>query len=251
MTNFIKATLCALIVGLSTSVTAAPSKCANSYFNDERPDIVNPRLAKSTMELCSEGYAVWYSGVARAPLWAGQYLTKGRIQAGYDVMRSDDFREDKRLPSDWRAHLSDFRGSGFDRGHLAPSADMHTPAADSQSFLLSNMVAQDSKLNRGLWAAIEKAVRAQANYKPIYVITGAMFLGAKIDRLQNRVLVPTHLYKLIYDPERNLAGAYLVANAANKRHQEVSLQELEKMAGVKFLPQAQNVGKLKLPRPRY
>src|SRR5690606_14564827 len=147
--------------------------------------------------------------------------------------------------------LTDYRGSGYDRGHLVPSADMPTPSSDSQSFLLSNIVPQDPNLNRNLWAAIEAAVRAHANHRPVYTITGVLFKGAQIERGKGRVLVPTHLYKLVYEPGRNAAAAYLVQNAPRKRHQEITLAELEELAGIRFLPGATNVGKLKLPRPRY
>lgn len=231
--------------------TAAPTDCEGHYYGDQRPDLNNLKLGVSAKELCSDYFAIWYSGVARSPLWSAEFLSRGRIEAGRGVDRSNDFRPDTRLPKDWRSELNDYRGSGFDRGHLAPSADMPTPGSDSQSFLLSNMIPQDPALNRGLWAAIESAVRAQANYKPIYVITGAIFHGQSINRLNGRVLIPTHVYKLIYDPERNMAGAYLVENAPNKRHRELTLSELEQFAGVSFLPAAQGVKKLKLPRPRY
>jgi endonuclease G len=235
----------------SSPVFAAASNCPESYYRGQRPDAANPRLAASARELCSAGYAVWYSGIARTPLWAGEFLTKGGIDAGREVARSNHFRADTRLAADWRSTLEDFKGSGFDRGHLAPSADMATPAADSQSFILSNMVPQDPTLNRYLWAAIEKAVRAQANYAPVYVITGALFLDASVRRINDRVMVPSHLYKIVYDPRTNAAAAYVVENAANKRHREMSLADIEKLAGIRFLPGAENVKMLKLPRPRY
>ena len=113
------------------------------------------------------------------------------------------------------------------------------------------MIPQDPNLNRNLWSALESAVRSQAAYQPIYVITGALFIGSELQRMKGRVLVPTHVYKLLYDPKQNAAAAYLVENAPDKRHREVSLAELEEIAGVKFLPAAKNVAKLKLPRPRY
>lgn len=248
-------TFCYSLIAAATlalsPVQAAPSKCANQYFLDQRPDFVNPKLELSSMELCSDYFATMYSGVAKSPLYSAEYLTQGRLQAAKQYGRSNDFRPDTRIPSSMRAELSSFKGSGYDRGHLAPSADMPTPGSDSQSFLLSNMVAQDPTLNRGLWAAIEGAVRAQANYSPVYVITGAMFRGNNIKRIKGGVLVPTHVYKLVFDPKANAAAAYVVENAPNKRHQEVSLQELESLAGIKFLPGATNVRTMKLPRPRY
>jgi len=227
------------------------SSCPHLYPTATPPRILNPRLALSARELCSDHYVVFYSGVARAPLYAVEYLTKGKIQATRELGRANDFRADTRLPKDWRNLLSDFRGSGFDRGHLAASGNMPTPAADSQSFLLSNIIAQDPQLNRNLWAAIEKAVRAYAQHKPVYVFTGTLFLGKKIERLNDRVLVPTHIYKLLYDPELSAAAAYLVENQPDKRHKEIDLQYLQKLTGIEFFTQAEKISALKLPRPRY
>jgi len=229
------------------------SACPHLYPTPTLPRIVNAKLALSARELCSDHYAVFYSGVARAPLYAVEYLTKGKILAAREFGRADDFRSDNRLPKDWRNLLSDFRKSGYDRGHLAASANMPTPAADSQSFLLSNIIAQDPHLNRNLWAAIEKAVRAHAQHRPVYVFTGTLFLGKKIERLKDRVLIPTHVYKLLYDPERKAAAAYLVENQPHRRHREVDLQSLQELAGIEFFPQseADRISVLKLPRPRY
>lgn len=240
------ATLC-----LSASAIAYDTQCPQHYAQGVAPKATNIKLTKSARELCSSNYAVYYSGIARAPLLAAHYLTPGHIKASKSVPRSNDFRIDARLPSDWRATLEDFRGSGMDRGHLVPSADMPTPAADSQSFLLSNIVAQDSTLNRSLWAAIESATRAYAQHSPVYVVTGALFLGSTIDRINNRVLVPSHVFKLLYNEKSNEAAAYIVENKANKRHKEVTLKEINEIAGFNLLPATSSVNKLDLPRPRY
>lgn len=243
----------ALTLMLAGLAHGAQSACPEHYYKGQRPDIVNERLALSAKELCSAGHAVWYSGVARAPLWSASFLTKGRLEQAATVPRSNNFREDRRIPSDWRAKLVDFRGSGFDRGHLAPSADMPTPIADSESFLLTNIVAQNPQLNRNLWASIERAVRAHAKHRSVYVITGVLYLEPKVERINGRVMVPSHMYKLVYEPQRQAAAAYLVENRANVRHREVTLAQLEQMAGVSFLPgvSGNEVRPLKLPRPRY
>lgn len=238
------------LVSISAAI-ASPSSCPEHYFEGERAEFTNQKLEKNAKELCSSGHAVWYSGVARAPIWSAQFLTKGRLEQARGLPRSNNFREDSRVPNDWRNKLNDFRGSGYDRGHMAPSGDMPNPNADSDSFLLTNIVAQDAQLNRNLWSAIEAATRAHAMHRSLYVYTGPLFLGDRIKRLNNRVLIPTHVYKLLYEPQRNLAAAYLVENAPDKRHKAVSLQELEKLSGVRFLPSAISPGQLKLPRPRY
>lgn len=243
----------ALSLLIGSAAHSAQSSCPEHYYKGQRPDVVNERLTLSTQELCSSGHGVWYSGVARAPLWSASYLTKGRLAQASNVSRSNNFREDRRIPNDWRAKLSDFRGSGFDRGHLAPSADMHTPNADSESFLLTNIIAQDPQLNRNLWAAIESAVRAHARHRSVYVITGVMYLEPTVQRVNGRVMIPSHIYKLVYEPQRNAAAAYVVENRANVRHREVTLAQLESMAGISFLPgeASSSINDLKLPRPRY
>jgi len=239
---------CALVA--NSASLAAPSKCPEHYANGNLPVITFAPLQSNTVELWSAGYGVVYSGIARAPIWSAEHLTPGRIRAAEAVGRSDQFEADMRLPEDWRSELADFKGSGYDRGHLAPSADMPSPAADAQSFLLSNIVAQDSQNNRNLWAAIEKAVRALARHREIFVVTGPLWIGKEVIWLNGRVMVPTHLYKLIYDPQNQAAAAYLVENAPDKAHRAISLDELEALAGIRFFP-GQEMQRLKLPRPRY
>jgi len=236
---------------VATAEARLDSGCPHLYHAATPPQVINPKFGQHTRELCSDHYAVLYSGVARSPIYAAEYLTEGKIVAAREFGRANDFRPDKRLPKDWRSELKDFRGSGYDRGHLAASANMPTPAADSQSFLLSNIVAQNPQLNRKLWSAIEKAVRALAIHRPVYTITGVLFKGQSIERLDKRVMIPTHIYKLVFDPKQNAAAAYLVENQADKRHREVSLAELEQLAGIAFFPEGSGISRLKLPRPRY
>jgi len=99
---------------------------------------------------------------------------------------------------------------------------MPTPAADSQSFLLSNIVAQNPHLNCNLWNAIEKAERALATHRSIYTVTGVLFKGRRTVRLNNRVMIPTHIYKLVLDLQRNMTAVHLVENQAGRRHRGVS-----------------------------
>lgn len=236
-------------VAVSSSL-AATSNCPENYYDGIAPDIENYKMAQYVKELCSPGYGVFYSGLARAPLWSAENLTPGRIEQATGLPRSNNFSEDTRLPEDWRNKLSDFVGSGYDRGHMAPAGDMRNPAADSASFLLSNIIAQDPNSNRNLWAAIEAAVRALAAHRQVFVITGPLWLGSEVQWLRSRVMVPTHTYKLVYDPVLNQGAAYLTENASHKRHKTISIQQLRELAGIDFLPN-KSPKLLKLPRPRY
>ena len=80
------------------------------------------------------------------------------------VPRSNDFREDRDLPSSFRkADSDDYKGSGFDRGHLCPSEDRTTQFyLNQETFLMSNMIPQTPELNRGPWKFLEEYCRKLA-----------------------------------------------------------------------------------------
>ncbi|MBE9569904.1 MAG: DNA/RNA non-specific endonuclease [Proteobacteria bacterium] len=109
--------------------------------------------------LCRLGYALSHDADRKVPDWVAYHLTKDRV--GGDVPRSNDFRADPDLEPFKRSELMDYRGSGFDRGHMAPAAIMMWNAqAMSESFLLSNMAPQIGPgFNRGIWRTLESKLR--------------------------------------------------------------------------------------------
>jgi endonuclease G len=114
---------------------------------------------------------------------------------------------------------------------------MPTPQAQMQSFTLANMIPQNPNNNRNLWEGIESAVRTYTkSHGTVYVITGPLFEGASLQRLNNRVMVPTSIYKVVYDPQRKQAAAYVVKNAAGMDYKVLSVAALEARAGISLLP---------------
>ena len=103
-------------------------------------------------------YRWLHSGATRTPVYVAQRLNRGLIE-DVDEKRADRFFADARLPSDERAELEDYKGSGYSRGHMAPAGDMPTPSAMAKSFSLANMVPQNIKHNSGAWAKIEQDTR--------------------------------------------------------------------------------------------
>jgi endonuclease G len=99
------------------------------------------------------------------------------------------------------AALSDYAGSGYDRGHLCPAEDMSfSIEAMSETFYLSNMSPQDPSFNRGIWSSLEGLVRDWAiAYDSIYVITGPVLTSNKGSIGANKVTVPKYFYKVILD----------------------------------------------------
>jgi len=233
---------------------AAPSACPEHFLDGQAPDVINSKLLAKARPLCFSGFAVLHSGVTRTPLYAAEHLTRARIEAARQLERADSFHEEARLPPDERADLSDYARSGYDRGHMAPAGDMPDPAAMADSFTLANIVPQNPDDNRNLWEAVESAVRGLAlRSGEVHVITGPLFEGDDLRSLKGRVLVPTRIYKAVYDVKRAQAGAYLAENAPGWAWRVVSIAELNALAGLDLfpsLPASVKQTAMALPEPR-
>ena len=240
----------ALLISLvATLAVASDSNCPANFAGGKAPVIIEQSLLQKSHELCLHSFGVLYSGLTRTPLWSAERLTRGRIQQAHEQVRRNAYHAEGSLPVAERAELKDYSHSGFDRGHMIPSGDMPDEQSQYDSFTLANMVPQDPKNNRGIWEAIESAVRHLTEQRgELYVITGPLFVGSAVQQLNGRVLVPTHIYKLVYDLQRNEGAAYLVKNVDTRDVQQLSIEEIGKMAGFDFLPAIKS-SRLALPDP--
>ncbi|MBF0185609.1 MAG: DNA/RNA non-specific endonuclease [Magnetococcales bacterium] len=232
---------------------ASKTECPDQFVGGSAPDITNPKLAPKTIPLCFRQFAVLHSGVTRTPLWSAEHLTKAHIKEAKGQERINLFHEEERLPVGDRATLDDYKQSGFDRGHMAPSGDMPDEQSQAESFSMANMVPQAPENNRGVWMHIEKAVRKLTQAEgEVFVVTGPVFQGASIQRLNGRVFIPTSIFKAVYSPKRQAAGVYLTNNAPGDDWRTISLSELREMTGLDVfpsLPQAIKDRAMALPDP--
>ena len=215
---------------------ASASGCPAHYVDGRSPEIRNAKLSSATQELCYGVFGIMHSGVTRTPLWSAEHLTKDNIASAQNLSRENSFHAEPQLPPAQRAELADYARSGFDRGHMAPNGDMPDRETQRDSFTLANMVPQESSNNRQVWAGIEGAVRKMAQKEgQLYVITGPAFIGASIQKIGN-VLVPSHLYKVVYSPKQRAGAAYFIENKATDDYQVLNLAQLEAKIGIDFLP---------------
>jgi endonuclease G len=191
-------------------------------------------------------YTLSYSEKDEQAKWVAYELSRDRVNS-FIAERTDNFREDSKVESG-SAKLSDYRGSGYDRGHLCPAGDMtFSRLAMSESFYMSNMSPQDKSFNRGVWKELEAQTRdwARSN-KHIYVVTGPI-LGKRMARKigDSRVSVPKAYYKVLLDlkePEQK-AIAFVIPNEKQTLPLDafaMSIDDLEAMTSIDFFPSLPN-----------
>ena len=212
--------------------------CLSQLQNSTPPTLVNAKLAAKTTQLCFSEFVVLHSGVSKTPVWSAEHLTAERIDAatGLPRPRSNAFHAEQRLPRGERSELSDYKGSGFDRGHMSPNGDMSNEQAQYESFSLANMIPQSPCHNEVLWEGIESGVRQLTrDVGDVYVVTGPAFDGEDVASLDG-VLVPTNVFKAIYVPSQNAAGAYWTPNDDSQKWEAVSIAKLQELTGIDVFP---------------
>jgi len=175
-------------------------------------------------------FVLSYDKRNRVPHWVFEHLTKQNVGHNPEVDRSKcEFYEDGSLHPFFRATNQDYKGSGYDRGHLA-AAGNHKSAQQhcEETFILSNMSPQVGKgFNRDAWNTLEKHVRKLTKtYNNVYVCTGPLYLPRRDGNGKNyvsyevigpnHVAVPTHFFKVVVAEAGNGQldmEAYVMPNA--------------------------------------
>lgn len=193
-------------------------------------------------ELCFDAFAVLHSGESRTPLVVVQRLNAGSLEAARSVSRTDQFYEEGRLPWRERAKLASYVRSGYDRGHMAPAAEMPTVNAMAQSFSLANVVPTLPRVNREVWLEVERSTRkfVRRARGDVFTYTGVYFApgrGQRIGTLWESVRVPDAIYKLVYDAADKRAWAFWIENSPQGRmNRPISYELLVERTGIQFLP---------------
>ena len=163
------------------------------YLALGNPSNANQSDAKNYL-LINQQYALSYNREKGTPNWVSWHVDAGDLTG---VDRQNNFRPDDRLPADF-PHVTpnDYTGSGFDRGHVCPSADRaSSPEANSATFLMTNMTPQTPDLNRNVWEHLESYSRELVKQgSEVYIIAGVYGENGKLKR---KVTVPTNDWKVV------------------------------------------------------
>lgn len=198
---------------------------------NDRPEQILKRVA----------YTASYNSDLRIPNWVAWQLT-GTHTEGKNKRAGVKFQEDTDVPLP-RAVDFDYVRSGYDRGHLCPSADNRWDAtAQEQSFLLTNVCPQDHNLNVGDWHELENLCRKWAKtYGSIYIVAGPVLLKGKHKIIgKNKVTVPEAFFKVVLCMEGEpKAIGFIYRNESGNRPKSYyvnTIDDVERITGIDFFP---------------
>jgi endonuclease G len=214
----------------------------NGKWELKHPDYTNLELPSSSdsQVIRHQAYSLLYSEEHEQAIWVAYKLKEDQLIKKAD--RKDNFRPDPSIPTG-SADLSDYKGSGYDRGHLAPAGDMvRSEEVMSESFYFSNMSPQVGSFNRGPWRLLEEKVRDWTKqFDSLYITTGPVF-DTIIQKIgANEVSVPGHYYKVLLakTAEGFVGIGFVMENSASSGKFEqhaVSIDSVESLTGIDFYP---------------
>ena len=183
-----------------------------------------------------KAYTLSYNETCEQANWVSYMVTKVDLDNSV-AERKNNFTEDKSVPTG-SATLEDYKGSGYDRGHLAPAATFVDSQEEmDESFFMSNMSPQEPSFNRGIWKKIEEYERDEAKQRDtVYVITGGILKGNLKTIGENKVCVPEYYYKIIYKDDF-IVSFYIKNEKSNEPLYmfKQPLDVIEKEVGINFM----------------
>ena len=204
----------------------------------ELTQVITPDMPDAQM-LHYPGFDVCFSADNHQPYYVTWILTPEHVRT-INTSRSDNFRPDPDVPQ--CAQLSDYRRSGYDRGHMAPSADFrYDTEAQEATFFLTNMCPQHNSLNTGAWKNLEEQCRSWAERdSTLIIISGPILTDYLTESIgESCVTVPDRFFKVIYAPYANPPRAigFIMPNQkveGGVQSSAVTVDQVEEITGFDF-----------------
>ncbi len=213
-----------------------------------------PELKKQEELITHSAMSLVYSEKHEQAKWVAHIILPDAING--KAGRSNDFREDPLIETgsatekdyfikqyNKETKKTDYIGFGYDRGHLAPSADFKwSKKALSETYFYSNMSPQLGSFNRKKWAQLERSIRSylvKSSNTQLYVVTGPLLSDdlETIERSSNKISVPNYYFKVVLDLVNEKAIGFVMPNKALKKSISsfaVSINEVEALTGINF-----------------
>ena len=215
-------------------------------IEQSQPDTDAPLMEIPVMDakkqgqvLYRTGYTLAYDQKTRTPQWVAWELTKKETNGKEE--RTNKFQPDPDAKGP-KVVTYDYSNSGYDRGHMAPAADMKwSKKAMEESFYMTNICPQNHNLNTSDWGELENKSRQWARrYEKVHIVCGPIYTGKRKEYIgDNRVRVPDAFFKviLINHAKKQVALAFLFDNESGERpltEYLTSVDKVEKLTGMDF-----------------
>jgi len=192
--------------------------------------------SQDIITLKHKNYTSFFSKSKSYPVMVEWWLTKDEVGCSIPVKRKNNFSPDPLLPKE--TDLGDlYYKSGFDRGHMCPSADRTYSSADNrETFLMTNMIPQAPNNNQRTWVGLENYERTLVINKndSIHIWCGCIGEIGKIGKMS----IPKYFWKVIFFKKENIYMYFVFENTKNKadglKNNEVSKKYVEELTGFKF-----------------
>ena len=188
-----------------TEKPISPAKTVSSGTRTSNPNLLlgNPSDGTSDINnkdnylMVKEQFVLSYNNSKHIPNWVSWQLNKSWLG---NAERQNDFRPDDSLPKDWyHVKPSDYTKSGYNKGHIIPSADRTRNTTDNRAtFLMTAIIPQSPDNNQGPWADLEKYSRELVKSgKELYIISGGLGSKGTIGK-KVKITIPTKIWKVIF-----------------------------------------------------
>ncbi len=200
--NYFKTCTILIICSLFLLIGCTSKSVNSPYEGDIHLTLGNPSNASDNIAnrdnylMSKSQYTLSYNDSKKTPNWVSWQLNKSWLG---NIERQDHFKSDEKLPKEWyHVKPNDYKNSGYDKGHLAPSADRTKNIEDNEgTFLMTNMIPQTPENNRGIWADLESYSRKLVKEgKELYIIAGGVGNDGVIGK-QEAIVIPAKTWKII------------------------------------------------------
>lgn len=213
----------------------------DNYYYSLSFDFTWPAYTQNDAIVEHQYYTLKYNEKTEQADWVAYRLKKIDLNKP-KVDRTDNFRMDPDVKTK-SASTSDYKGSGYDRGHLAPAGDFAwSKEAMSETFYMSNMSPQEPGFNRGIWKTLESKVRDWAvTNDELFIVCGPITNGKGNKIGKNKVVVPEQYYKVVLElTGKEVKGiGFILKNEKSSKDLSafaMSIDDVEKATGLDFFP---------------
>ena len=190
------------------------------------------------------GYTLSYNRGHNTANWSAWELTAAETEG--EVERGSKFWADPSIEKAYRVEWYEYKGSGYDRGHLCPAADMKwSEDAMHDCFYMSNMCPQEPRLNSGAWKKLEERCREWAIREgAIYIVCGPIYEEGKTHErigIDHAIDVPERFFKVVMSLRKGKEKAigFLYTNSTEKQSIKkvaTTVDRIEEITGIDFFP---------------